>query len=245
MLADATHPMDAHDVAAPVVGATLANVFQRQPVERFETGETVFWQGDAATQVFEVVDGVLRIAKIMGDGRRVITGFAHPGDLVGISLRDRYLYSAEAVVPARVRRLPRRRFQEAVDRSPELRPELFARLCDEMAAAQEQMMLLARKSAEERVASFVLRIAERSAGRLVPGMTIDLPMNRIDMADYLGLTIETVSRTMTKLSARRVIANAGRHGVVVLDPERLAALAGEGDAEEPPAGRSRQAIWPH
>jgi len=245
MFAETLSPLaETREVAAPAGIATLAHVFHRQAVERFEAGATVFWQGDPANQVFEVVEGVLRIAKIMGDGRRVITGFVHPGDLVGISVRDRYLYSAEAVVPVRLRRMPRRRFEEAVERSPELRPELFARLCDEMAAAQEQMVLLARKSAEERVASFLIRLSEREHGRLEAGEVVDLPMNRIDMADYLGLTIETVSRTMTKLSSRRVIANAGRHGIVVLDPERLMALAGDGEPDEAPAGRSRQAVWP-
>jgi CRP/FNR family transcriptional regulator len=223
---------------AEAVPMTLLEVFGHLPLERVKPGTPVFWQGDQASAVFEIVEGVLRTFKILADGRRVITGFLYPGDIVGVSLRDRYLYSAEAVVPAKLRRFARARFEDEIEHRPELRPQLFARLCDEMAAAQDQMVLLACKSAEERVASFLLSVARRTRHRPAGNSAvIEIPMTRLDMADYLGLTIETVSRTMTKLTARAVIAPAGRHTVALRNMEQLASLAGDDDElDNDPAG---------
>lgn len=239
-----------HEPQLPVTGSCegLAGLFRRQPCERFEPGAAVFWEGDAATHLFQIAEGVLRVYKIIGDGRRVITGFLYPGDLVGLSLRERYLYTAEAVTKVRVRRLARSRFDEEVNASPTLRPELFARLSDEMAAAQDQMVLLARKSAEERVASFLLVLVRRLAGDTPVQPVVELPMTRLDMADYLGLTIETVSRIMTRLTGRGVIAACGRHAIVVRQLTKLEFLAGEGDdGDHDPIGvaYTRQAVWPN
>ncbi|MDR3475464.1 MAG: helix-turn-helix domain-containing protein [Devosia sp.] len=206
---------------------TLAALFRGQVEERFDTGTAMFWEGDPARDVFEVVAGVLRIYRILGDGRRVITGFLYPGDLVGVSLRDRYLYTAEAVTPMKVRRFSRRRFDDEMVRFPELRPQLFARVCDEMAAAQDQMVLLARKTAEERVCSFLLDVARRVEVDRADLPVIDIPMTRLDMADYLGLTIETVSRTMSKLMRAKIIAAEGRHALLIGKLKRLVQLAGE------------------
>jgi CRP/FNR family transcriptional regulator len=207
----------------------LQSLFRRQPVEQLDAGGSLFFEGDPAKHLFEVVQGVLRIFKIMADGRRVITGFLYSGDLVGVSLKNHYLYGAEAVTSVRLRRFARKSFEDAVNGSPELRPQLFALLCDEMAAAQDQMVLLSCKNAEERLCSFLLqrlrckREQERSAG------IIDLPMTRLDIADYLGLTIETISRMMTKLTNKGVVSPAGRHSIRIAKPVMLAHLAGDGD----------------
>lgn len=225
----------------------LASLFCHQPVETFEAGTAVVWQGEAGRHVFEVVEGVLRVFRILSDGRRVITGFIYPGELLGVSLRDRYLYTAEAITPTKVRRFDRLRFQDKVNGSPELRPQLFARLCDEMAAAQDQMVLLARKSAEERVCSFLLSILRRTRHDDRNAALVPIPMTRLDMADYLGLTIETVSRIMTKLSSRGLIAPAGRHAVTVRNTAKLIQLAGDWGEDDTlhPSLSTRQAVWPH
>ena len=248
-----TEPMMAparHDHALGEIGCGegLAGLFRRQAAERFEPGAAVFWEGDAALHLFQISEGVLRVYKIIGDGRRVITGFLYPGDLVGLSQRARYLYTAEAVTRVKLRRLARSRFDDEVNCSPALRPELFHRLSDEMAAAQDQMVLLARKSAEERVASFLLLITRRLASGLHGQPVIELPMTRLDMADYLGLTIETVSRIMTRLTGRGVIAASGRHAIIVRQPQKLEILAGEGDDaghDSIGVAYSRQAVWPN
>ena len=214
--------------------ATLAGLFAHQPSEPLEAGAALFWQGDRALQVFKVETGALRIVHVLGDGRRVITGFLFAGDLVGLSLQDRYLYTAEAIRPTRVRRLARPLFEAAANEDGELRGQLYARLCAEMTAAHEQVVLLARKNAEERVSSFLLALVRRMRQALPPTRVVDLPMTRLDMADYLGLTIETVSRVMTRLQMAGVIEQTGRHVVTVLRPMRLARLAGVEDETEGP-----------
>lgn len=227
---------------------SLMSLFSRQTLEVHEGGSAIFWEGDPASHVFKVVEGVLRIFRILADGRRIITGFIYPGDILGISLNEHNLYTAEAVNEVKLRRLGRARFREAIDESSELRPQFVAKLCDEMASAQNRMVLLASKSAEERVCSFLLDLARREPGRHVPKPAIELPMSRLDMADYLGLTIETVSRTMTSLANRGVIAPSSRYAFTVREPSTLASLAGEGDEDDnraSSASSARRASWPH
>lgn len=214
---------------APPAAPTLSGLFDGQPREAVAPGLPLFWQGDAATSVFLVVSGAIRTVRILGDGRRVVTGFAFAGDLIGVGQYRRYCYTAEAIEGAEVRRLGRARFEAEIDDAAELRPLLLAQLRAEMAATHEQMVLLARKTAEERVCSFLLWLARR---RVTRGNAIDLPMTRLDIADYLGLTIETVSRAMTRLQATGIIAQQGRHVVVLRQPEKLAALAAEEDDDE-------------
>jgi CRP/FNR family transcriptional regulator len=206
----------------------LQALFRKQPVEHLTAGQSLFFEGDAAKHLFEVVEGSLRIFKIISDGRRVITGFLHAGDIVGVSLKNHYLYSAEAINDTKIRRFSRKAFENEVSNSPELRPQVFARLCDEMAAAQDQMVLLSRKNAEERVCTFLLKQTRRDGGRQATSI-VDLPMTRLDIADYLGLTIETVSRTMTKLTNKGILISAGRHSVRIIKQGALAQLSGDDD----------------
>ena len=202
---DDASPIPSSSLGMGSEAATLNCIFAAQVAERLEPGEALFWQGDAASYVFEIVSGALRTVRVLSDGRRVITGFLFAGDVVGVSLKDRYLTTVEAIAPTRVRRLARRRFDEEVERSATLRPQLLSRLCDEMTAAQDQVMLLARKTAEERVASFLLALARRGGDGCSCGAVVALPMTRLDMADYLGLTIETVSRMLTQLQGQSVV----------------------------------------
>ncbi|TXH80495.1 MAG: cyclic nucleotide-binding domain-containing protein [Rhizobium sp.] len=207
----------------------LHALFRKQPVEHLAAGQSLFFEGDIAKHLFEVVAGSLRIFKILSDGRRVITGFLHGGDIVGVSLKSHYLYSAEAIVDTRIRRFSRKAFEAEIACSPELRPEVFARLCDEMAAAQDQMVLLSRKSAEERVCTFLLKQMPCEPGDRGYNAVVELPMTRLDIADYLGLTIETVSRTMTKLTQKGIICPAGRHAIRIVKYGLLAQLSGDGE----------------
>jgi CRP/FNR family transcriptional regulator, anaerobic regulatory protein len=217
-------------------GDTLHGLFSRQPVESLQAGQPLFFEGDHAKHVFVVLEGCLRIFRIIADGRRVITGFLHEGDLIGLSLKDSYLYTAEAIVPTRIRRLSRRSFHAAVQDGDDLRSQALDRICDEMAAAQDQMILLACKSAEERLCTFLLNHLRRAAARNGAQQVVPLPMTRQDMADYLGLTIETVSRTLTKLAAKGVVGCVGRHSIKIIKPVLLAHLAGDSDEYGSAAG---------
>jgi CRP/FNR family transcriptional regulator len=207
----------------------LQALFRKQPTEHLTAGQSLFFEGDAAKHLFEVVEGSLRIFRIISDGRRVITGFLHAGDIVGVSLKNHYLYSAEAICDTKVRRFSRKAFEAEVSNSPDLRPQVFARLCDEMAAAQDQMVLLSRKNAEERVCTFLLKQLRRDPAHRQVNAIVELPMTRLDIADYLGLTIETVSRTMTKLTNKGILVSAGRHFVRIMKYGMLVQLSGDED----------------
>jgi len=222
---------------------TLRDLFRGQLSESFSPGEAIFWEGDPSAHIFDVVEGVLRVHRILPDGRRAIMGFLHAGDVLGVSFQSRYLFTAEAVTDVKVRRFARGRFFSLVNETPALRPQLFAILCDEMSAAQDQMLLLGRKNAEERVVSFLLAIHRKSG----VGDDIELPMSRLDMADYLGLTMETVSRTMTSLARRGLIAQGARHTVSLRRLNALREIAGD-DAEaamELQPALPRRAVWPN
>lgn len=209
--------------------ACLHGLFARQAQEQLTGGQSLFIEGEPADHVFEVAEGTLRVFRIISDGRRVITGFVAAGDIVGVSMHGSYIYSAEAIGLARVRRLPRRSFDASVNDCAALRPLLFKRVCEEMAAAQDQMVLLSSKNAEERLCTFLLKQLRRSADRGVPGAMVQLPMTRLDIADYLGLTIETVSRTITKLTNAGILCNNGRHMLQIIRPAALAQMAGDSD----------------
>jgi CRP/FNR family transcriptional regulator, anaerobic regulatory protein len=222
---------------------TLKDLFKCQPTETLSAGEALFWEGDHAGQIFDVIEGVLRVYRILSDGRRAIMGFIHPGDVLGVSFQNRYLFTAEAVTEVKVRRFSRGRFFSLINESPALRPQLFALLCDEMSAAQDQMLLLGRKSAEERVVSFLLAVHRKNAA----GNDIALPMSRLDMADYLGLTMETVSRMMTSLTRRGLISASGRHTLTLRKLSALREIAGYECDEAAVSGTlpPRRAVWPN
>ncbi|MFN7026494.1 MAG: cyclic nucleotide-binding domain-containing protein [Pseudorhizobium sp.] len=210
----------------------LHTLFARQPVENYCAGQILFFEGDPAKSIFEVVEGSLRILRILPDGRRVITGFLHAGDILGISFKSHYIYTAEAIGAVTIRRLSRKAFENEVANSADIRPAVFNQMSDEMAAAQDQMVLLSTKNAEERLCSFLLKELQRALAAGAREPIVALPMTRLDIADYLGLTIETVSRTVTKLANKGVLASCGRHAVKILRRGMLAQLAGDGDELE-------------
>ena len=212
--------------------AVLCSLFARLPVESFSAGQILFMEGDEATSLFEIVEGTLRIYRILGDGRRVITGFLHAGDILGLSFQSHHICTAEAITPVAIRRLSRKAFEADLAISADIRPLVFQHMSDEMAQAQDQMVLLSTKNAEERLCTFLLKQLHRAmrSGALQP--VIHLPMTRLDIADHLGLTIETVSRTMTKLCSKGVTVVSGRHSVKIVKRAMLAHLAGDGNEYE-------------
>lgn len=221
---------------------TLKDLFRGQPAELFSAGEALVREGDQAGQIFDLLEGVLRVYKILPDGRRAIMGFVYPGDVLGVSFQRRSLFTVEAVTAVKVRRFSRGRFLSLVNQSPDLQSQLFALLCDQMSAAHDQMLLLGHKSAEERVVSFLLAVH----GKCGKTAEIDLPMSRLDMADYLGLTIETVSRMMTGLARRGLIRATGRHRIALGNLSALRDIAGhdEDEADVLPSP-ARRAVWPN
>jgi len=183
-------------------------------------GQALFHEGDPVTRVFTLTRGTLKLYKLLADGRRQVTGFMHPGDFLGISVDDEHAFSAEALEPAQLCWFPRNRFDDFVEQHAPMERELYRIAAHELAAAQEQFVLLGRKTATERIASFILRLSERSNAN-----TVHLSMSRSDIADYLGLTKETVSRVLSALKRERVIRLDALDEIRILDRAMLQELA--------------------
>ncbi len=186
--------------------------------------EALFYEGDDADIVYRIVEGMVRISILLADGRRHIVDFLHPGDIIGLAPGDTHAHTAEAVTPVTLSRMPRARLDTAMKQRPAVARKLFAAMQADLVAAHDRLLLLGRKSVMERLASFLLILRSRQP---VSGMagTVRLPMGRTDIADYLGLTIETVSRTITKMRTAGLIQLVDTYQVIILDPERLARLA--------------------
>lgn len=194
-----------------------------QPVQ-FAAKDSLFAQGEPATNVFNITSGVVRLYKLLPDGRRQIVGFALAGDFLGLALVERYGVCAEAVTEVSACRFSRLAFTHYIDAKPHLLRRLHEFASHELSLAQDQMVLLGRRSAEERLAAFLVGMRDR-LGRLGHhSVTVPLPMSRQDIADFLGLTIETVSRTITKMAKSRTLLVVP-DGIRLLDARRLEALS--------------------
>jgi CRP/FNR family transcriptional regulator len=199
----------------------VSHVAAMSSVRRLAPGEALFNEGDRTESIYEVLSGMLRIYKLLPDGRRQITGFLSAGHLVGLAHRNHCLYTVDAVTPVTLCRYPLAHFDRLVDQVPGFARRLLAVTSDELRAAQDQMLLLGRKTAEEKIASFLLMMAKRQKS----DETVQLSMTRSDIADYLGLTTETVSRTLTKLKSHGTIALPAYGRVELTDREQLEELA--------------------
>jgi CRP/FNR family transcriptional regulator len=190
----------------------------------FAPKATLFEQQALAGSVYNVTDGVVRLYKSLPDGRRQIVGFALAGDFLGLALMDRYGVAAEAVTEVKVCRFSRSAFVAYVDARPHLLRRLHEFAGHELSLAQDQMLLLGRKTAEEKVVAFLLDLQGRYGRIGTRSVNVPLPMSRQDIADYLGLTIETVSRTLTKLARKKVLVIVP-DGVRILNTATLEQLA--------------------
>lgn len=196
-------------------------------VMRVEPGRRFIGEGGMAEDFFTVTEGTVRLVKALPDGRQLISAFASPGDFLGLSLWDHYAYSAEAIDAVRLCRFSRARLHHLIDDFPALEKRLLQMTSNELVLAQERMLLLGRKTAPERLASFlVMRAGKAGPSAAGEPVQVPLPMSRADIADYLGLTVETVSRTLTKMKADRLIEATSVTGIAVCNMAKLAALAG-------------------
>jgi CRP/FNR family nitrogen fixation transcriptional regulator len=182
-------------------------------VVHFSRNATIFSEGDEADHSYKVVRGAVRLSKMMSDGRRQIAEFALPGDFIGINWLEEHAMTAEALSDATLIAYGRGRLERLGDENREVRAELFANLRHDLWAAQNHLVILGRQSALERVAGFLVQLLERSKGE--DRSRIDIPMTRQDIADYLGLTIETVCRMLTKLKTCGSIGIPDRHTITV------------------------------
>ena len=206
--ADAFHPMTR--IPNPVSHGEPHGADKQNPLAQamqlmgvvmsFPRNSEIFGENEPADYVYRVVSGSVRTYKILSDGRRQIGGFYLPGDIFGLEFADEHAFSAEAIADAKVVVVKRSALTALAGRDAGIGRELFALTGRELRRVQDRVLLLV-KSAQERVASFLLEMAERASA----GNTVELPMSRQDIADYLGLTIETVSRTLTCLETAAAI----------------------------------------
>jgi CRP/FNR family transcriptional regulator len=199
-------------------GRQVGHLLSVNPVQHLPAGELLFSEGDKAEAVYEVLSGMVRLYKLLPDGRRQVTGFLGAGQLLGLSPEGSCVFTADTITDVSLCRYQRDAFERLIDEVPGFARRLLAVTSHELRAAQDQMVLLGRKSASERVASFLLMLPGR-------GDEIDVPMTRGDIADHLGLTVETVSRTFTRLRQEGLIALPIPARVRLLDRKGLEKLA--------------------
>lgn len=192
---------------------------------RFHRGDVIAAAGDAAAHIYVVGAGCLRLTHHGKDGRRHIADFLFGGDVWGLGDARSFVLSAEAVAPTTITAYPRQQFDRLGEGNNQLRAEILTHLSDSIQRAHQHLFLLSCLSARERVATFLTRMMRKS--QLVYGARLDLPMGRQDIADHLGLTVETVCRTLAALRAENRIEVPNAHLVIVRDASALSAVAGE------------------
>jgi CRP/FNR family transcriptional regulator len=192
---------------------------------RLEAGQMLAREGDVRRYVFTVTSGALRRIRMLPDGRRLVAGFLMPGDFIGFSGASHYRHSIEAISDSVLCSIAQTDMRELCESHPGLEHELLERACVELDATRNNLMALARMTPLERLAGFLLDMAARRQRQGMGGNQLVLPMTRTDIADYLGLTVETVSRSFTRLRRDGMIAASDPHRIELLDSTRLLALA--------------------
>ena len=183
----------------------------------YHKDEEVYGEDEPAEYVYQVVSGSVRSYKLLSDGRRQIGAFYLPGDVFGLESGPTHRLTAEAVADTTVRLVKRRNLEQAAGITVQVARSLWAMTAGELRHAEDHMLLLGRKNAMERVASFLLEMDRRLAGT---GM-VALPMCRRDIGDYLGLTLETVSRALSQLHGDGVLGFSGARQIVLRNRQRL------------------------
>ena len=191
----------------------------------FTAGQTIVWTSDKMDFVASVVEGVASLTQTMEDGRRQMVGLLLPSDFLGRPSRETVNYDVTAATDVTLCCFRRKPFLALMENTPHVSQRLLEMTLDELDAAREWMLLLGRKTAREKISSFLAILARRgSASNAIPRMsevTFDLPLTREAMADYLGLTLETVSRQMSALKRAGVIELKGKRHIVVPHFDRL------------------------
>ena len=194
-------------------------------------GQTLLWEGEEAPAVANVISGVLKLSVSKAEGQEQIVGVVYPSDFIGRPFGKESPFSVTALTDAEVCLFPRSAFDAFAREHPDLQHKLLQRTLDELDRARQWMLLLGRKTASERIATLLIEISERlgesGCAAIVPFLDrFELPMDRRQMGDILGLTIETVSRQLTKLKQANLIDLPDRRTVLIRDRRRLEQIAG-------------------
>ena len=214
----------------PLDAAALDDVAAESEQLSLPARATVFREGDPAGRVYTLVEGTAKLTRLLPDGKQQVVGFRFAGDILGFTTKSAYPFDAELLTEARLCRLDRPRLDGLLRRFPLLERRLLDLCVQELTATQEQLVTVGRRTAEARVAAFLLSLVEARRRRGIGGRLLEMPMTRGDIADFLGLTLETVSRTLTSFRKRGWIREPAHQRVELINPGALTALA-EGVAE--------------
>jgi len=218
----------------PARAATAAALPRGTPLSIARDG-AIFSEGEPAVAWYRLLRGTVRVFRFLPDGRRHIGEFVHPGDIFGFEAGPAHLQSAEAIEHSECLAYSIAAIEQRIAIDPEARRAIRGLLVDRLAAAQNRILTLGRLTAGERLADFLLAMARRSAC----GRVAELPMSRVDAADYLGLTVETLSRLFTALRRRGIIRLPTAYHVEIVDLASLEAASGGAQGGAYAAGAPR------
>lgn len=217
----------------------LGPLQQIASVTKYRVGETIYFQRQRSDHWYRLVSGAARECSLTADGRRQVVGFLLPGDAFGFSARSAREVAGEIIADSLVECFPREQAEALAESDPLVARRMREMAFDSIDRMQARTLLLGSDSALEKICAFLLEMSARSDVAL--GSIISLPMSRYDIADYLGLAVETVSRTFTALRRECIIALIGSRRVRVLDPERLGRF-GHADVSHPPPSGDRRVL---
>ncbi len=221
-------------------GDVFLDVFDQAPEKELAPGDVLIHEGELAHEVFNIVEGMLMVSRIGRDGRRQVLSFLFPDNFVGLTATDRYFFTVEAVTATRVAGRPRAVLDARLAEDVEAERAFTSMMFRVLENLVDLAYSLGQRTAAERAAIFVLYLRHRhrlsgvGTNRQDPSMSrVKLPMSRIDIADFLGLKKETVSRSFSQLEKRGLIKRLGSETVEIKDLDKLRELAGVQDFASP------------
>ncbi|WP_116653966.1 Crp/Fnr family transcriptional regulator [Pelagibacterium sediminicola] len=210
-----------HDQLAELAGASCRSAAG--------SGAALLWEAERVDNYANILSGVVKLSKTLSDGRQQIVGLQFSPDFLGRPFRSDSAINAQAATDVTLCSFPKAAVERMLRESPELERRLYNQALDELDEARDWMVTLGRKTASEKIASLLLMIAHHTDPSMTKGQNasrFDLPLSRADIADFLGLTVETVSRQLTRLRDDKVISIENNRQIVVPDLRRLKARAG-------------------
>ncbi len=216
--------------AVSIAPMLLAKRMQAATSRKIPANETIWCEGDARSHIFVVRTGAVCLSRTLANGRRIVLDFAYPGDIIGMGA-DTHPCDAHTVQLTRLEAIPAGAFKRAVQEDPEFGRQASIQVANALSAAYQHVVVISKLSASERLASFLVALSRRNEANGLSALSVLLPMKRLDIADFLGLTIETVSRTFTRFRDAGLIAMDQHNVVVFRDLPKLRSLAA-GESED-------------
>lgn len=213
----------------------LAVLEQIKMYRSFKAGDQVFWRGESMDYVASIVSGVATLGKTLEDGRTQMVGLLLPSDFIGRPGRTKVEFDVTAVTDVTLCCFERQPFERLLIGTPRIAQRLVEIALDELDAARDWMLLLGRKTAREKIATFIEMLVQRNSvdHGITPALILSLPLTREEIANYLGLTLETVSRQLSALKSEGILTFSDRRQFVVTDLDALRAISGDDPDDAP------------